>query len=144
EALRGSRRADGPAGFRRRAESPFDASGAGHAGTSLSAALGMTEAAARTGSARRVVAVIGDGAATAGMSFEALNHAGQLRAALRVVFNDNGMSIAPNVGGLHRTGDVAGYARALGLRYHGPVDGHDLDALLEALTALRDAEGPTL
>jgi len=144
DALHRIKKADGPAGFLRRSESPYDVFGAGHAGTSVSAALGIAEAAARTGVRRRAVAVIGDGAATAGMSFEALNHAGQLRAALRVVFNDNGMSIAPNVGGLHRTGDVAGYARALGLRYHGPVDGHDLDALLEALTALRDAEGPTL
>jgi len=144
EALPRIKRADGPAGFLRRAESPFDAFGAGHAGTSVSAALGMTEAAARTGSARRVVAVIGDGAATAGMSFEALNHAGELGAALRIVFNDNGMSIAPNVGGLSRTGRVRGYVEALGIRYLGPVDGHDLAALLPAMAELRDSEGPTL
>ena len=144
EALRRIKRADGPAGFLRRCESPYDVFGAGHAGTSISAALGIAEAAARTGARRRAVAVIGDGAATAGMSFEALNHAGHLRAALRVVFNDNGMSIAPNVGGLHRTGDVAGYARALGIAYQGPVDGHDLEALLDALAVLRDSDGPTL
>jgi 1-deoxy-D-xylulose-5-phosphate synthase len=144
EALPRIKRADGPAGFLRRCESPYDVFGAGHAGTSISAALGIAEAAALTGVSRRAVAVIGDGAATAGMSFEALNHAGHLRAALRVVFNDNGMSIAPNVGGLHRTGDVAGYARALGIDYHGPVDGHDLDALLDALAVLRDAAGPAL
>jgi len=138
------KRADGPAGFLRRIESPYDVFGAGHAGTSVSAALGIAEAAARTGVARRAVAVIGDGAATAGMSFEALNHAGHLRASVKVVFNDNGMSIAPNVGGLSRTGEVAAYARALGLDYRGPVDGHDLDALLDALAALRDAQGPTL
>jgi 1-deoxy-D-xylulose-5-phosphate synthase len=144
EALRRIKRADGPAGFLRRCESPFDVFGAGHAGTSISAALGIAEAAARTGSRRRAVAVIGDGAATAGMSFEALNHAGHLRSSLRVVFNDNGMSIAPNVGGLHRTGDVAGYARALGIAYQGPVDGHDLEALLDALAVLRDSEGPSL
>jgi 1-deoxy-D-xylulose-5-phosphate synthase len=144
EALRRIKRADGPAGFLRRCESPYDVFGAGHAGTSISAALGIAEAAARTGTRRRAVAVIGDGAATAGMSFEALNHAGHLRADLRVVFNDNGMSIAPNVGGLCRTGDVAGYARAVGLAYQGPVDGHDLDALLDALAVLRDSEGPTL
>jgi len=144
EGLRRIKRADGPAGFLRRCESPYDVFGAGHAGTSISAALGIAEAAARTGSRRRAVAVIGDGAATAGMSFEALNHAGHLRAGLRVVFNDNGMSIAPNVGGLHRTGDVAGYARALGVAYQGPVDGHDLDALLDALAVLRDCQGPAL
>src|SRR5262249_4000478 len=89
-ALHRIKKADGPAGFLRRSESPYDVFGAGHAGTSVSAALGIAEAAARTGVRRRAVAVIGDGAATAGMSFEALNHAGQLRAALRVVFNDNG------------------------------------------------------
>jgi 1-deoxy-D-xylulose-5-phosphate synthase len=144
EVLNRIKRADGPAGFLRRCESPYDVFGAGHAGTSISAALGIAEAAARTGTRRRAVAVIGDGAATAGMSFEALNHAGHLRAALRVVFNDNGMSIAPNVGGLHRTGDVAGYARALGVAYHGPVDGHDLEALLDALAVLRDSEEPAL
>ena len=144
EALRKIKRADGPAGFLRRCESPYDVFGAGHAGTSVSAALGIAEAAARTGTRRRAVAVIGDGAATAGMSFEALNHAGHLRADLRVVFNDNGMSIAPNVGGLHGTGDVAGYVRALGIAYYGPVDGHDLDALLDALALLREAAGPAL
>jgi 1-deoxy-D-xylulose-5-phosphate synthase len=144
EALRRIKRADGPAGFLRRCESPYDVFGAGHAGTSISPRSGSPRPLRAPGSRRQAVAVIGDGAATAGMSFEALNHAGHLRAALRVVFNDNGMSIAPNVGGLHRTGDVAGYARALGIAYHGPVDGHDLDALLDALAALRDAQGPAL
>jgi 1-deoxy-D-xylulose-5-phosphate synthase len=142
EALFRVKRADGPSGFLRRAESPYDAFGAGHAGTSVSAALGMAEAAARQGEARRAVAVIGDGGATAGMSFEALNHAGELGASLRVVFNDNGMSIAPTRGGLARTGDARAYFEALGLRSLGPVDGHDLAALVPALCALRDAEGP--
>ena len=141
-ALYRVKHADGPSGFLRRAESPYDAFGAGHAGTSVSAALGMAEAAARRGDASRAVAVIGDGGATAGMSFEALNHAGQLGTALRVVFNDNGMSIARTAGGLARTGDARGYFEALGLRVLGPVDGHDLEALLPALAALRDAEGP--
>jgi len=144
EALQRIKRADGPAGFLRRCESPYDAFGAGHAGTSISAALGMAEAFARKRSSRRAVAVIGDGAATSGMSFEALNHAGQLGAQLRVVFNDNGMSIAPNVGGLHRSGRVREYVEALGWRYLGPVDGHALDELLAALCELRDARGPTL
>jgi 1-deoxy-D-xylulose-5-phosphate synthase len=144
DALHRIKKADGPAPFLRRAESAYDAFGAGHAGTAVSAALGMVESAARTGSGRRVVAIVGDGAATAGMCFEALNHAGELRGDLRVVLNDNGMAIAPNVGGLSRTGDVKGYAEALGLRYLGPVDGHDLGALLDALAELRDASGPTL
>jgi 1-deoxy-D-xylulose-5-phosphate synthase len=144
EALRRVKRRDGPSGFLRRAESPYDAFGAGHAGTSVSAALGMAEALRRSGRAGKVVAVIGDGGATAGMAFEALNHAGGLGAALRVVFNDNGMAIAPNVGGLARTGAARAYFEALGLRYRGPVDGHDLPALLSALEALRDEDGPAV
>ena len=144
EGLWRIKKADGPAGFLRRSESPFDHFGAGHAGTSVSAALGMAVASARLGAGRRVVAVIGDGGATSGMSFEALNHAGELGSSLRVVFNDNGMSIAPTVGGLSRSGGVRAYALALGFRYLGPVDGHDLAALLDALARLRDASGPAL
>ncbi len=142
--LRRVKRADGPSGFLRRSESPYDAFGAGHAGTSVSAALGIAEALRRQGSGARVVAVIGDGAATAGMSFEALNHAGHLRADVKVVYNDNGMSIAPNVGGLARAASPRPYFETLGLSVLGPVDGHDLGALLPALEALRDARGPTL
>jgi 1-deoxy-D-xylulose-5-phosphate synthase len=144
EVLRRIKCHDGPSGFLRRSESAYDAFGAGHAGTSISAALGIAEALRRRGEDRRVVAVIGDGGATAGMSFEALNHAGHLEAPLRVVLNDNGMAIAENVGGLARTGDVRGYAEALGLSYAGPVDGHDLEALIGALEGLRDATGPAL
>jgi 1-deoxy-D-xylulose-5-phosphate synthase len=134
--------ADGPSGFLRRSESAYDVFGAGHAGTSVSAALGIAEAGARRGERWRAVAVIGDGGATAGMSFEALNHAGELRASLRVVFNDNAMSIAPTVGGLARGGRMRSYFEALGLRYLGPVDGHDLARLVPALRELRDANGP--
>ena len=147
EALARIRQEDGPSGFLRRSESCFDVFGAGHAGTSVSAALGIAEALRRRGDASQVVAVIGDGAATSGMSFEALNHAGDLAGyapALRVVYNDNGMSIAPNVGGLSRRGDVRGYAESLGVRYAGPVDGHDVDALVDALVAMRATPGPTL
>jgi len=135
------KKADGPSGFLRREESAYDAFGAGHAGTSVSAALGMVEAARRTGSGARVVAIIGDGAATSGMSFEALNHAGHLGSPLRVVFNDNGMSIAPNVGGLSKTGRARDYFESLGLEYLGPVDGHDLDALLPAVEEMLAAKG---
>lgn len=135
---------DGPSGFLRRCESPYDAFGAGHAGTSVSAALGMAEAIRRQGTGARVVAVLGDGGATAGMAFEALNHTGEIAAPLRLVFNDNGMSIAPNVGGLHRTGRTADYFRSLGWEYVGPVDGHDFEVLLPALERLREATRPTV
>ena len=147
EALARIRRVDGPSGFLRRAESPFDVFGAGHAGTSISAALGIAEALRRRGEDAHAVAVIGDGGATAGMAFEALNHAGGLAAAgpaLRVIYNENGMSIAPNVGGLSHTGNVRGYCEALGLPVLGPVDGHDLEALLNALETLRAHAGPAV
>jgi len=94
------RRKGGIGGFPRRCESPYDTFGVGHSSTSLSAALGMAIAAEQVGSLRKIVAVIGDGALTAGMAFEALNHAGHLNRDLLVVLNDNEMSISPNVGAL--------------------------------------------
>ena len=94
------RRKGGIAGFPKRGESPYDTFGVGHSSTSLSAALGMAIAAGQASSDRKVVAVIGDGAMTAGMAFEALNHAGHLKPDLLVVLNDNEMSISPNVGAL--------------------------------------------
>lgn len=160
------RRHDGLAPFLSRDESPYDSFGGGHAGTAISAAAGIA-AAARLGRKRRVVAVIGDGGMTAGLAFEALNHAGALGLDLLVVYNDNDMSISENVGALRdraaRSLARAGFAvphaqrgngsaesgpevdalfEALGFRYHGPVDGHDLNALLPALERLRDVPGP--
>lgn len=90
----------GLSGFPKRTESPYDAFGVGHSSTSISAALGMAIAAKQINSDRKSVAIIGDGAMTAGMAFEALNHAGDLDANLLVILNDNEMSISPNVGGL--------------------------------------------
>ncbi len=100
EQMDSIRQKDGLAGFPRRDESPYDAFGVGHSSTSISAALGMAIAAAQENSNRRVAAIIGDGAMSAGQAFEALNHAGTLDANLLVVLNDNDMSISPNVGGL--------------------------------------------
>jgi len=94
------RRADGIAGFPKRSESPYDTFGVGHSSTSISAALGMALAARMNGSTRRAIAVIGDGAMTAGMAFEALNHSAHLDLDLLVILNDNQMSISRNVGGL--------------------------------------------
>ncbi|OGI47794.1 MAG: 1-deoxy-D-xylulose-5-phosphate synthase [Candidatus Muproteobacteria bacterium RBG_16_65_34] len=94
------RQKGGLAGFPRREESEYDTFGVGHASTSVSAALGMAVAAARTGSERKVVAVIGDGALSGGQAFEALNNAGSLDADLLVILNDNDMSISPNVGAM--------------------------------------------
>ncbi len=94
------RQPGGLSGFLKRGESPYDAFGAGHSSTSIGAALGMAVAARQQRSGRRCAAVIGDGALTAGMAFEALNHAGDLDVDMLVILNDNDMSISPNVGGL--------------------------------------------
>jgi 1-deoxy-D-xylulose-5-phosphate synthase len=95
------RQLGGVAGFPRREESPYDTFGTAHSSTSISAGLGMAVAAKLAGEARRVVAVIGDGAMTAGMAFEALNNAGAMDANLLVILNDNDMSISENVGALN-------------------------------------------
>ena len=100
ERMASLRQKDGLAAFPRRSESEYDTFGVGHSSTSISAALGMAIAARMTGSKRKSVAVIGDGALTAGMAFEALNHASDVKANMLVVLNDNDMSISKNVGGL--------------------------------------------
>jgi 1-deoxy-D-xylulose-5-phosphate synthase len=101
EAMSSLRMKDGIAGFPKREESPYDAFGTGHSSTSISAALGMAVAARLSGSSNRAVAIIGDGAMTGGMAFEALNNAGALDANLLVVLNDNDMSISTPVGALN-------------------------------------------
>jgi 1-deoxy-D-xylulose-5-phosphate synthase len=175
----------GLAPFPVRDESPYDAFGVGHSSTSIGAALGMAIAAARQGTGRRAVAIIGDGAMSAGMAFEALNHAGSLPVDLLVVLNDNEMSISENVGALSNylarviSGPLYAQLREsgrralrqmpavrrlarrseehlkgmvlpgtlfeeMGFNYVGPIDGHDLNALLRALRTLRSARGPQL
>ena len=179
------RKDGGLAPFPKREESPYDTFGVGHSSTSISAALGMALAARRLGRQRQAVAIIGDGAMTAGMAFEALNHAGDLDADLLVVLNDNEMSISPNVGalsghlarllsgklysGLRESGkrvlsrlppadifarrmeeQLKGLAtpgtlfEELNFKYFGPVDGHDLNALVPVLRNLRQQRGPKL
>ncbi|WP_020167859.1 MULTISPECIES: 1-deoxy-D-xylulose-5-phosphate synthase [Methylotenera] len=101
EAMASLRKPNGIAGFPRRSESPYDTFGTGHSSTSISAALGMAIAARQAGLDRRSVAIIGDGAMTAGMAFEALNNAGDIDANLLVILNDNDMSISNNVGALN-------------------------------------------
>ena len=100
DRLRTIRQWEGLSPFPKRDESEYDTFGVGHSSTSISAALGMAIAAARQGLERRCVAIIGDGGLTAGMAFEALNHAGAQRSNLLVILNDNNMSISPNVGAL--------------------------------------------
>ncbi len=149
------RQRHGLSGFLSREESAYDAFGAGHSSTSISAALGMSLANAHQGSSQQVVAIIGDGALQAGMAYEALNHAGALKANLLVVINDNDMSISRSVGALVQSlqGLRARSAQQaptqtlfehLGFDYLGPVDGHDLPALVAALENAKTLAGPRL
>ncbi|HGO9235204.1 TPA: 1-deoxy-D-xylulose-5-phosphate synthase [Neisseria meningitidis] len=189
------RRYGGLAGFPKRSESEYDAFGVGHSSTSIGAALGMAAADKLLGSDRRSVAIIGDGAMTAGQAFEALNCAGDMDVDLLVVLNDNEMSISPNVGALPKylasnvvrdmhgllstvkaqTGKVldkipgamefaqkvehkiktlaeeAEHAKQslslfenFGFRYTGPVDGHNVENLVDVLKDLRSRKGPQL
>lgn len=173
----------GIAGFPRRDESEYDTFGTAHSSTSISAALGMAVAARQEKSSRTSIAIIGDGAMTAGMAFEALNNAGAMNTRLLVILNDNDMSISPPVGALNnylaklmsgrfyatarRAGEkmlgvvppvlelakraeehVKGMVtpstlfEEFGFNYIGPVDGHDLDVLVDTLSNIRDLEGP--
>jgi 1-deoxy-D-xylulose-5-phosphate synthase len=183
------RQEGGLSGFLRRIESEYDTFGAGHAATAISAALGMATARDIRGEKFKVVAVVGDGALTCGLSYEGLNNAGASDRDILVVLNDNEMSIAPNVGAISRylgsvqrnpiynrvrsaignlvddlpgpLSAVGGFVRKweesvktfltpgvlfeeLGFRYFGPIDGHDIDALVDTLAAVRDLDKPRL
>jgi 1-deoxy-D-xylulose-5-phosphate synthase len=183
EAMSRLRMADGISGFPKRDESAYDTFGTGHSSTSISAALGMAVAARLEGSARRSVAIIGDGAMSGGMAFEALNNAGAMDANMLVILNDNDMSISQPVGALNnylaklmsgrfysamRRGSekvlkgmppVLEFAKRaeehvkgmvtpgtlfeeFGFNYIGPIDGHDLDVLIDTLKNIRQLEGP--
>jgi 1-deoxy-D-xylulose-5-phosphate synthase len=151
EQLASIRKRGGLSGFLKRDESPFDHFGAGHSSTSISAALGMALANRQLGLAHKSVAIIGDGALTAGLAFEALDHAGATDADLLIVLNDNRMSISPNVGALNdylgalvAEGSRGRWFEDLKLHYGGPVDGHDLKALVAELRRMHGHPGPRL
>lgn len=129
--------------FLSRAESVHDPIEASHAGTSISMALGLALARKLAGDPARVVAVIGDGSLAEGMAFEGLNHAAVERTGLVLVLNDNGYAISPGFGALHealRAGRGRAFFEALGVEYVGPVDGHDLAALIPALERARASD----
>ncbi|MCL4120012.1 UNVERIFIED_CONTAM: hypothetical protein GTU68_061564 [Idotea baltica] len=154
------RQAKGLSAFPKRDESEYDTFGVGHSSTSISAALGMALGSAMNGEDKKTVAVIGDGAMTAGMAFEALNHTAHTDADLLVVLNDNNMSISHNVGGLatyfskiwsrkteeHLKAMVAPgiVFEELGFNYIGPIDGHNLPLLVQTLRNLKALSGPIL
>lgn len=179
------RQKDGLHPFPWPAESEYDTFSVGHSSTSISAALGMAVAAEKEAKGRKVVAVIGDGAMTAGMAFEALNHGGDIDKDLLVVLNDNEMSISENVGALNShlarllTGNFFNSIRdggkkllsnvppikefasraeehikgmvvpgtifeELGFSYIGPIDGHDVDGVVDTLRNMRGIKGPQI
>ncbi len=187
EAFRKNRMKDGISGFPKRSESEYDAFGAGHSSTSISAALGFAEAAKMLGTGAKTVALIGDGSLTGGLAFEGLNNAGASRSDLLVILNDNNISIDRNIGGLHEyllrittnrrynqakrrvwncLGDswfrnsiqrmVANMKssivsksggdlfQAMGLRYFGPIDGNDIEQVVDTLRKLKEIGGPLI
>ena len=145
-----NRQLGGISGFPKRDESLYDAFGTGHASTSISAALGMAIASQLKGSQKHHIAVIGDASIASGMAFEGLNHAGVTNANLLVILNDNAIGIDPSVGALKQylTNVKKGKQKednifeALNFEYSGPIDGHNLDALVLELERLKTIEGP--
>ena len=183
------RQEEGLSGFLKRSESDYDAFGAGHAGTAISAGYGMAVARDINGEKFKVVSILGDGALTCGLAYEGLNNAGASDCDFIVILNDNEMSIAPNVGAMSKyltsiqrnplynrvrsaIGSVMDAApgplsavgtivrkweesmksfltpgvlfEELGFRYFGPIDGHDIDALMDTFAAVREMTGPRL
>ncbi|RKH61683.1 1-deoxy-D-xylulose-5-phosphate synthase [Corallococcus interemptor] len=141
------RQANGIAPFLDPRESPHDALAAGHACTAISAALGLLSGRRQLGHSGHVVAVVGDGSLTGGLSFEGLNNAGGSPLPLVVVLNDNQMSISANVGAipaLLRTRSARAFFESLGFTYLGPVDGHDLGALTRALREAKASSRPVV
>ena len=147
-----NRHLNGLSGFPNRKESPYDTFGVGHSSTSISAALGMALASNLKGDLQRQhIAVIGDASIASGMAFEGLNHAGVTNANLLVVLNDNAIGIDPSIGALKqyltktRVGHKAAQdniIEALNFKYFGPVDGHDIEALLKIFEDLKKVSGP--
>ncbi|NBD09494.1 MULTISPECIES: 1-deoxy-D-xylulose-5-phosphate synthase [Corallococcus] len=147
ERMHTLRQAGGIAPFLDPRESPHDALAAGHACTAISAALGLLSGRRQLGHSGHVVAVVGDGALTGGLSFEGLNNAGGSPLPLVVVVNDNQMSISANVGAipaLLRTRNARAFFESLGFTYLGPVDGHDLGALTRALREAKASSRPVV
>ena len=153
ELFKQNRTRDGISGFPKMEESPYDAFGVGHSSTSVSAALGLAEAAKMRGSDEKTVAFIGDGALTGGLAFEGLNNAGEYATNFIVVVNDNEMSIAENHGGLY--GSLAelrvtqgksenNYFKSLGFDYLYVEQGNDIESLIAAFQQVKDSTKPVV
>ncbi|WP_188649663.1 1-deoxy-D-xylulose-5-phosphate synthase [Yeosuana aromativorans] len=151
DAFHTNRQLGGLSGFPKRSESIYDAFGVGHASTSISAALGMAIASQLKGDVHKQhIAVIGDASIAGGMAFEGLNHAGVTNANLLVILNDNAIGIDPSVGALKQyltnvkkgTQKQDNIFEALNFEYSGPIDGHDIHALISELERLKTVKGP--
>jgi 1-deoxy-D-xylulose-5-phosphate synthase len=134
----------GLSGFTSRAESPFDPFGAGHSSTSISALAGFHKASILRQEIRQHIAVIGDGALTGGMAFEALNYLGEQQSNCLIILNDNQSSIDANVGALQKMGTYAAFAESLGWQFFEEKQGNNAEALCKTLKELKDKPGPKL
>ena len=146
-----NRQLNGISGFPKRSESEYDTFGVGHSSTSISAALGMAIASQLKGENKHHIAVIGDASIASGMAFEGLNHAGVTDANLLVILNDNAIGIDPSVGALKnyltavkegKNPKVNNMIKSLNFDYSGPIDGHDIFALISELERLKKVKGP--
>ena len=138
------RKSGGISGFTKRDESEYDPFGAGHSSTSISAVCGFAEADTLSGKQRNCIAVIGDGALTGGMSFEALNYAGGRQLPILIILNDNEKSIDENIGYLNQKGSYEAYFQSLGLEYIFTNEGNHVSRLVHHLKKLKDTSRPVV
>ena len=152
KAFQKLRQRNGISGFPKRDESPYDTFGTGHAGTAISAALGMALSAKTKDQNRLHIAVVGDASIANGMAFEALNHLGTTQANVLVILNDNSMGIDPSVGALKKffntvkkeTPSTLNFFQSLNLSYQGPINGHNIEILLSNLENQKKQKGPRI
>ena len=152
KAFQKLRQRNGISGFPKRDESPYDTFGTGHAGTAISAALGMALSAKTEDQNRLHIAVVGDASIANGMAFEALNHLGTTQANVLVILNDNSMGIDPSVGALKKffntvkkeTPSTLNFFQSLNLSYQGPINGHNIEILLSTLENQKKQKGPRI
>ena len=152
KAFQKLRQRNGISGFPKRDESPYDTFGTGHAGTAISAALGMALSAKTKDQNRLHIAVVGDASIANGMAFEALNHLGTTQANVLVILNDNSMGIDPSVGALKKffntvkkeTPSTLNFFQSLNLSYQGPINGHNIEVLLSTLENQKKQKGPRI
>ena len=146
------RKKNGISGFPKREESEYDTFGTGHAGTAISAALGMAISAKLQNKKRHHIAIVGDASIVNGMAFEALNHLGTTKANVLIILNDNSMGIDPSVGALKNyltdikkeNSKVPDFFQSLNIKYEGPIDGHNLESLISSFQRQKKKSGPRI